>query len=183
MNLLQKLFAFCILGLALQAHAQRTPVPVVSFENVPVSLSAEKRLEAAQVKQAIEKAAPLAKWVLVPQADGTFEAIFTKEGKHTVVVQVRYDSEKYSVRYVSSENMKFIKTADFANVANVQTHNHMVAAAEASQRKRFASRLESAYVVSDPASLIHPFYEDWVHILLYAIRIQLRAAASSESVQ
>lgn len=183
MNLLQKLFAFCIVGLALQAHAQRTPVPVVSFENVPVSLAANKPLEAAQVKQAIEKAAPLAKWVLVPQPDGTFQAIFTKEGKHMVMVQIRYDAEKYSVRYVSSDNMKYTSAVEDANVANVQTHNHMLAAAEASQRQLFASRPESAYVVSDRAFLIHPFYEDWVQVLLAAIRLQLRAAAATRPAE
>ncbi len=91
---------------AASAHAQRQPVPVVNYENQLVARNDGKRLNNAEVRQAIQNAAAAHKWTLAPAGDNNMLATLIVNNKHTVVVSIEYNPEKFSLRYQSSVNMK-----------------------------------------------------------------------------
>lgn len=84
----------------------RTPVPVVNHDNVPVVTSNGKTLSAEEVKQAILTAAGTKGWSVAHQANGKLIATLHVRGKHTVLVEITYAADKYSLNYKDSVNMK-----------------------------------------------------------------------------
>lgn len=177
-RLIRAWLAAALLAAAFGAQAQRTLVPVMNFEAVPVSLSTPKRLSAEQVKAAFMAAGLATQWELAPVRPGVIEATYRKGNKHTVVVEVSYDAETYSVRYVSSINMKF--EAEPRNFETRYTNRLGGSAttaelAASKQQDYFAGSPEARYGKPDPKAVIHPFYERWVHDLLDAVRLRLKS--------
>jgi hypothetical protein len=172
-----------LLGWAAMAHAQRQPVPVINFENIPVALSTSERLSGDQVRKAIVAAAAAKDWEVQEKAPGTFTASYQKGNKHLVTVAISYDSEKYSVRYLSSVNMKY------QDVAPVSTNRfsprvrdgHVPAPTNESTVQKhldeYATLPETPYAKAAPKGVIHPFYEVWLRDLLGGVRAQLTIAA------
>ncbi|WP_374675230.1 hypothetical protein [Ideonella sp.] len=167
--------AACLLAAQPAAHAQRTPVPVMDFIDVPVSLATDRPQTAETVQAAFLRAAPRRGWQVQPEAPGTLKGVYEKGEKHRVVVAITYDAQRYSVRYVDSVNMKYGDAPMELSVAR----STRVAAAE--QRAMFMDRPESAYA-KPSAFVIHPFYERWVHELLSAVRSELGASAGATAV-
>ncbi len=170
-----------MLGLSLAAataQAQRLPVPVMNFENIPVSLSTDKPLSAEQVQRALVAGGANAGWEVVPKGEGRLEATYRKGDKHAVVVAIEFAPSRYSLRYVSSVNMKYAASipVGYERTGAFGTRSPAAAAAEA-QDKLFAGKPEAPYEQPDPKAVIHPFYERWVHDLLDAVRLQLKAEA------
>lgn len=165
-----------LLSLASGAYAQRQLVPVVNFEAIPVAMSTSKALTAEQVKAAFIGAADGTPWELVPKGPGVIEATYRKGNKHTVVVEVTHDAQTYSVRYVSSVNMKY--EADPRNYEALYTNRQSGAtAAELAAKKQqesFSGSPDAPYAKPDAKAVIHPFYERWVHELLDGVRKKLR---------
>jgi hypothetical protein len=85
----------------------RTAVPVVNFPDQPVATATGAKPTAAQVRDAVMKAAASKDWALAKQSDDQFVATRVIKGKHTIVTTISFSAEKYSVTYLSSENMKF----------------------------------------------------------------------------
>jgi hypothetical protein len=170
-----------LLALAAAAHAQRAPVPIMNFENIPVSLSTEKRLTVEQVRYALLAGGAAASWEMAQKSPNTLEATFRKGEKHTVVVLITYDAEKYSAQYVSSINMKYedVQPVDPRAAANSGTTPSHLENAAIKQSELFAGQPETPYAKPAPRGVIHPFYERWVHDLFKNVRVQLKLAAAT----
>ena len=85
----------------------RTPVPIINHDNLSVATNSGKTLQIEQVKQAIQTAAGAKGWSIAFQADGKMLATLNVRNKHTVVVEIAYATDKYSLQYKDSANMKF----------------------------------------------------------------------------
>ncbi len=173
-RLLLLVLAVCHTG---AAHAQRALVPVVNFENIPVTLATPAALTAEQVRDAFVAAAEDANWEMTPAGEGRLDGKFVKQNKHTVLVSIRYDAEKYSVTYAGSINMKKRPNPeDPAPAGAASFEESRGARAARKQRELFAARPESPYAKPDLRTVIHPFYERWVYDLLAEVRLSLKRA-------
>ena len=161
-----RIVLLCLLaGMGLKAQAQRTLVPIVSFHDIPVTVATQARLTNDDVKNAFLAAGEEAKWQIVPTGDGVLEATYVKQNKHTIMLTIRYDAQKYSVLFKGSDNMK--------QRIGQPMSEAVAAAAESKQRQLFAARPETPYLKADPQAVIHPFYEHWVYDLLERVRLKL----------
>ena len=98
--------AIALVLLATPALA-RSPVPIVDFKDQAIVMVGGKTPTDAQVRDAIIRASAALGWSLAPDGDGKFIATLVVRNKHTVVAEVTYSPEKYSVVYKSSINMKY----------------------------------------------------------------------------
>lgn len=177
MHVIRQLILLCLVSLASLAQAQRVPVPLMNWENIPVSLSTDAPLTADQVRQAFMNSALATNWLVTPIADGQLEARYNKQDKHLVVVGIRYDARQYSVHYVRSENMAYTTTlpSSYSSRPNVSYASAADNAAD-HQRRLFAHRPEMPFAKEQPLAFVHPFYEAWVYDLLAAVRLNLQRA-------
>jgi hypothetical protein len=151
-QLLRGLLFACALA-AGPAQAQRTPVPIVNHPNVAVVTSSGKPIQAEQVKQAIQEAARVKGWTLAYEPGDKILATLVVRNKHTVMVEIAYAADKYSLTYRDSVNMNY--------QANYSPDPRSPAA-------RNGPRVRGP--------VIHPFYNDWVRELKDAIRVELLKA-------
>jgi hypothetical protein len=91
------------------AQAQRQPVPVINYENQPVTRVNGIWPTKDEVRQAIVRGAGAHQWTVAAAGDDNLLATLNVRGKHTVVVDIEYSPEKFSLRYRSSVNMKAAK--------------------------------------------------------------------------
>jgi hypothetical protein len=171
------LFSFS-LCLSFSAAAQRMPVPIMDFKDIPVSESASKPLTAEQVGKAIREAATYEQWEVTQVSDGVLQARYEKESKHVVIVTITYSADKYSVIYKDSTNMKYAPNSDslYSVVYNggpTALAPNVESDAVNRQRRYFKNNSDTSYAVAEKA-VIHPYYERWVHTLLKGIRKQLQ---------
>lgn len=180
-----KLIRIALLSLAaavcVPAHAQRTPVPIVDFANIPVAESTQKPVTAEQVRAAFFRAGGSLRWDINQVADGVLEARYVKDGKHTVVAVIHYSDTKYSLTYKDSINMKYddraaelASTSVRAPTTQQSIQNTARANASEKQARHFASDPSSRYAVVRPVGELHPFYENWVRNLLAGVRTELK---------
>ena len=170
-----------MLGLAGQAAAQRDPMPLYNFIDIPVAVPAT----AARVKAAIVKGALAVSWNIVQDADGSLIASWSKSGgsyyppttkwfmlgDYALKVRITYDATRYSAVYMDSAGLKF---RDAAAVESVP--EELRARAVTVQEARFKDWAETPYAVKTPF-FIHLNYEDDVRALLASVRRQLLAPA------
>ncbi|WP_431098143.1 hypothetical protein [Polaromonas aquatica] len=104
-----KFFAGLILAMAFVAGpaSARWPMPIVNYPDIPVVTSSGAVPSAARVKQAIQAGATAKNWTVAQQADGKLQATLKVRGKHTVIVQIAYTPEKYSLIYQDSIDMDY----------------------------------------------------------------------------
>ncbi|ODT37251.1 MAG: hypothetical protein ABS55_03790 [Lautropia sp. SCN 70-15] len=165
-----RLFLFCLLAtLGINAHAQRTLVPVVDFKDIPVAQATGHALTAEQVRQAFIEAGDDLRWNVADVGGNQLEATFVKQNKHTIVVTILYNERSYSVLYKSSVNMKYRDHQTSFDLANGEE-------AALKQKALFASRPEGPYASARAKGVIHPFYERWVYDLLDLVRHKLKRA-------
>ncbi len=138
------------------AHAQRQPVPIIDHPDVPIATSSGKPLPTEKVKEAIQAAAKAKGWTLAYESGDKILATLVVRNKHTVMVEIAYSAEKYSLRYRDSINMKYLPGAG-RNPSYDQ----------ASAMRGYQQ---------GPGPVIHPFYNDWVRELRDAIRLELLKA-------
>lgn len=168
MNFLKSVLLSLLATAAIHAQAQRMPVPVVDFKDIPVSESTPKKLTLEQVKQAISAAATVDRWDVVQVSEGLMRATFSKENnKHTVVVDIPYTAESYSFIYKDSTNMKAEPRSSAAVPKRVED-------AAATQKAHFEKNPETRYAVVRKDLIIHPFYEAWVRHLADAVSRQFK---------
>jgi hypothetical protein len=99
---------FASLIVAAGAEAQRLPVPIVNHENLLVAVSSKTAPTTDTVTQAIVNGAQARKWTIsrIPDSSKIHAKLFVNK-KHTVVVEIENTATTYSVRYVSSIDMKY----------------------------------------------------------------------------
>ena len=89
----------------------RTPAVVKDYKDVAIATFHEKTLPVDYVKKAIVEAARKNKWnignVAGGKIGGKLEASLLVRGKHTVIVEIPYTAEKYSLLYKESTNMNY----------------------------------------------------------------------------
>lgn len=149
------LFAAVVVASILGARpglAQRLAVPIVDHPDVAVATGSGKRLQAEQVKAAILAAAKEKGWGLAFEPSGKVLATLVVRNKHTVMVEIAYSAEKYSLTYRDSINMKYSPGSD-------RTPYDL------------SSSMRGYRQPAGP--VIHPFYNDWVRELKDAIRLEL----------
>lgn len=149
MKFLKTAFFICATIFSLSANA-RTPVPVINYENIAIATTSGKPLQIEQVKQAINAAATSKGWTVAYTADGSLLATLVVRNKHTIVVKVDYDANKYSINYNDSKNMKY-------GIINVQP-----TIASTNKDQSHNGQIE-----------IHPFYNKWVLDFKNAIQAEL----------
>ena len=142
------LFAFALV--ASPANAQRTPVSIVNYPNVTIAASGGGSAQAGQVKKAIQEAANIKGWTLADEPGSKMLATLVVRNKHTVMVEIAYSAQRYSLRYRDSVNMNYHAEA------------------------KYDSRLpgvRNGYAQRGP--VIHPAYNTWVRELKDAIDVSL----------
>ena len=108
MNFIRVLALLGAVLLAANAHAQRQPVPIVNHENVAVTTSSATAPTPEAVTKAIISAAQAKKWTITHVAGSPkIQAKLFVRNKHTVVVEIESSANAYSLRYVSSIDMKY----------------------------------------------------------------------------
>jgi hypothetical protein len=101
-------FAVLIFATILSLNAiAREAVAIVNHDNIPVATNSGKTPSAEQIKQAIVTAAGTKSWSITPQTNGRLLATLHVRGKHTVVTEIAYASDKYSLTYKDSTDMKY----------------------------------------------------------------------------
>jgi hypothetical protein len=150
------LFAFLIAAALGAAPAvARDPVPIIDYPNIAVATSSGKPLQVGQVKQAIQTAAAAKGWSIGYQADGKLLATLMVRGKHTIVVEIPYAVDKYSLIYKDSTNMKYAPSGKPMD-------------------NRDPTSMRSG--TGHTGAVIHPYYNRWVQELKEAIRLELLRA-------
>ena len=93
---------------AVQAGAQRLPVPIVNHQDVVVQRSGGQPATAEDVRKAILAASTATgrHWVIAEPVPGQMTATYHVR-THTVVTDIRYSPTSFSVAYRDSVNMKY----------------------------------------------------------------------------
>ena len=86
----------------------RSDVPLVNHPNIAITSGSGKPLSQEQVKQAIMAGAAAKTWTTTLEQDGSITATVLVRNKHSASVRIVFSSEKYSVTYKDSINLKFI---------------------------------------------------------------------------
>lgn len=85
----------------------RASVPIVNYNDVPLSTTSSKGVPLNQVKKAIVAAAAVKGWTVEDKGLGKMTATLTVRHKHTVVVLITYTTTSFSINYVDSTDMKY----------------------------------------------------------------------------
>jgi hypothetical protein len=149
MNFFKAAIFVCGTIASFNVHA-RMPVPIVNYENIVVATSSGKAVLIEQVKQAVVSAAKSKGWTVAFSAENSLIATLIVRNKHTVVVKVDYDTNKYSINYNDSKNMKY-------GIIDVQP---TIASSNKDQSLNGQGE-------------IHPAYNQWVQDFKDAIHIEL----------
>lgn len=94
-----------LMAVALAAAGCGTSQPRASYSSLPIAAKSNPTLD--QVTAAIMRAGPAKQWQMKELSPGVIEATRTwGGGKHQIVVNVTYDTKRYSIVYKSSQNLK-----------------------------------------------------------------------------
>lgn len=79
--------------------------PLVDIEDAPLKASSTASLDT--IAQAIERAGTRRGWQMTAKSPGAMSGKIMVRGKHTVIVDVIYDTETVSILYGGSINMNY----------------------------------------------------------------------------
>jgi hypothetical protein len=85
----------------------RSPVPIIDFKDQAILTTGGRVMTEGLVRDAVIRAATSLGWALAPDGDRKFVGTLVVRSKHTVVVEVSYSPDRYSVVYKSSIDMKY----------------------------------------------------------------------------
>ena len=85
--------------------------PLVNFENISVATVSGKPLTLDQVKQAIIRGGATRGWTMAIVSPGHIVGTLQIR-RHTAIVDINYDTQKYSIRYKDSVNLRYNKWED-----------------------------------------------------------------------
>ncbi len=150
-------FAGAVIPLSSSA---REPVPIVNYDHIAVATRSASAPQIEQVKEAILSAAKAKEWVVAYQPDGKLLVTLNVRNKHTVVAEIAFTANSYSLQYRDSTNMKFSKIPPYRqNNRGINESGYFS-----------SSNIESE---ADKKPVIHPAYNTWVSELLKAIQLEL----------
>lgn len=138
----------------------RESVPIVNYDRIPVATRSANAPQIDQVKEAILSAAKTKEWMIGYQPDGKLLLTLKVRNKHTVVVEIAYAADSYSLQYRDSINMNFSKTPPYR-----ETNRGGNAGGYYSPSNVDSER--------DQKPVIHPAYNTWVAELVKAIQMEL----------
>lgn len=149
--------AILTVGFLATGATAREAVPIIDYIDVPIITSTGKPITSDQARDAITVGALSKRWEIgrSPSQD-LLSATLQVRGKHTVVVTIPYSTEKFSIRYQNSINMKY-GLADPVSSGSTDIHQPIA---------------KNSTPQGTPT--IHPFYNNWVRDLLQAIQAELR---------
>jgi hypothetical protein len=127
--------------------AARNAVAIIPHDNIPVVTGTHNVPTDQQVADAINAAATAKNWTTTSIGNDKLLATLVVRHKHTIVVEITYAPDKYSVAYKDSVNMKY-------GIAGAQFDG-------------FKQTSPGGYPE------IHPFYNDWVKELIDTIQVEL----------
>ncbi|NHR05708.1 MULTISPECIES: hypothetical protein [Chromobacterium] len=131
---------------AVSAQAAPASVPVRDVTDQLVARMDGKPMTADMLRRAIIAGAGSKGWVVVADGEGKLLASLDVRGKHQAKVAISYGADRYSVKYLSANNL------------NVETK---------SENKNYSGAAEKAPVGT---VLIHPNYNRWVSIMVQEIQ-------------
>ncbi len=99
---------FSVLLMASASVCARSAEPVVDWVDQSVTTASGKALTTEELQKVLVRAAEAKKWLVTPQPDGkALASLSWNGGKHTIVVELTSTTERYSLRYKDSINMKY----------------------------------------------------------------------------
>lgn len=103
---MRKLFMFvvaCAMGVAFLGCG--TP-PVYNVNNNAIAVPADKKASMSEVEKAIIRAGGGLGWIVKKEKEGLLKATLVLR-THTAVVAITYNTQEYSINYVSSINLDY----------------------------------------------------------------------------
>lgn len=85
----------------------RATVPIENYENVAIASSTGTTVTAEQVKRAFQNAGLRLGWTFTEPSAGQMLGTLLVRNKHTIMINIIYTGEHYSVSYSNSVNMKY----------------------------------------------------------------------------
>lgn len=154
------LFLFVLSFLVVRvANATPDPVPMVSYENVPIVTTTGTALPLVKIREIIIKSTQAANWTIQnSNSTGPVIAVYDFKGKHFATVKITYTQLDFSIAYESSTNLKYKVSEDY------DTYEP-------------SSAIPGSGSVKYPrgTKLIHPVYNQWVKNLREKILAGFRA--------
>lgn len=145
----------CLVSLCDLAHAQRSPAPIVNYTGVAIRPASGKALQLDEIRNAFKEAANKQQWEITETtAPDKLVAKLVMQQKHTILVDIAFDTKAYSVTYRDSINMKY--SADGGQTRNQDLLRPYYPA-----------------LANNSGPTIHPAYNDWVRSFVNAANLEL----------
>lgn len=173
-NLLKLSLALLLVACSTSSMAQRRYLPLMDLVDVPVSLASAKPMSAEQVRAAIIGAALAAEWDVDANSDGSLTLSAFRDMEYRVTMKASFSDSKYSLVYVSSENLKTSSGEKSEPRPGLESLGTYI---ENWRKSRGTLQPEFKFAVDRTGIYIHPTYELLVYELSAGIRRHLRVAA------
>lgn len=158
-NTLRLMLCLCSIVYGSLCFATPDPVPMVSYENVPIVTTTNAQLTLDKVRAIIVKSTQAANWSIQnSNSTGQVVAVYDFKGKHFATVKITYTQRDFSIGYESSTNLKYKVSEDYDSYEPT-------------------SAIPGSGSVKHPrgTKLIHPVYNQWVKNLREKILAGFRA--------
>jgi hypothetical protein len=157
-RILMMVLAATLISMHPSVNAQQNDVVLV--EPGPISYPGNQPYTLNEVRKAILTAAMRHEWRVESDSPGTIRIILDgRTDRAVLIMDVVYDEKSYSIKYVSSENLRYSKGKK-ATISN-------------------SGKTAGSYVAQSDAPIpttIHPSYARWMKNLTNAIDVELRIA-------
>jgi hypothetical protein len=132
----------------------RPGVPIVNYEDRPISTPSGKLLPAATIRELLGSAGDRYEWTFTDLGPDRLLGTQSWRDKHSIEVEITYSPERYSIRYRNSKNMNYDS------------------APPAAPTYGYTAGQSNRYQVSAP--VIHPEYNKKVKQLVDRFEFELR---------
>jgi len=102
---------FLVPAIALLMVGCRT-APIFEVQNNPIVAS--RAVSMSEVEQTIRQAGASLGWQMLPRGSGSIEGTLTLR-EHRAVVDIKYDTKSYSIKYKDSSNLNYDGSTIHAN--------------------------------------------------------------------
>jgi hypothetical protein len=97
------LFTVCSIALA----QGRASVPLVNYEDRPISTASGKPLAAVTVRELLVSAGDRYEWAFTDLGPDKLLGSLSWHDRHSIEVDITYSPERYSIRYRNSKNLNY----------------------------------------------------------------------------
>ena len=141
------LFLFVLSFLVVRvANATPDPVPMVSYENVPIVTITGTTLPLSKIREIIIKSTQAANWSIQnSNSSGPIVAVYDFKSKHFATVKISFTQSDFTIGYENSTNLKYKVSEEYDSYEPI-------------------SAIPGSGSVKYPkgTKLIHPVYNQWV---------------------